>query len=212
MPYVTLDQLIQRGQAGDLISFPTDTVPALAAQPDHADAVYVAKQRSLDKPLILMAATAADLWQYTTGTAAEQATWQSMADRYWPGAITFVLPASEKLPPQINPAGTQTVGLRIPDHAIARHIMAETGALATTSINRSGQPPLKKAAEIEAQFPEVSLLSAADADSLMAQLDPEAYLAESAELASGVPSTVVQWLEGQWQILRQGAVKFEADT
>ncbi|MFM7368082.1 MAG: L-threonylcarbamoyladenylate synthase, partial [Sphaerospermopsis kisseleviana] len=95
---VSLEVLINSAKAGKLISFPTDTVPALASIPTQAELIYAAKQRSLDKPLILMAAKAEDLWDYVKGNQTEYQIWQEVVSQYWPGALTLVLPASEKIP------------------------------------------------------------------------------------------------------------------
>ena len=66
----TLEELVETVFAGKLVSFPTDTVPALATLPSKAQLIFAAKQRSQDKPLILMGAGATDLWPYVSGSAA----------------------------------------------------------------------------------------------------------------------------------------------
>ncbi len=192
---VTMTTLVAGAISGEsLIAFPTDTVPALASRPDCAALIYAAKQRPPDKPLILMAATAVELWAFTTGTEAERRVWQRVAEQHWPGALTLVLPANDRLPPAVNPLNPTTIGLRIPNHPLALEVLAQTGPLATTSVNRSGDPPLETISEIEAQFPQVLTL-------LLTELD------DSVETKpTGVPSTVAQWVGDRWQILRQGAV------
>ncbi|MEX0268612.1 L-threonylcarbamoyladenylate synthase [Leptolyngbyaceae cyanobacterium UHCC 1019] len=201
MPQASLDELTTHVSAGShLASFPTDTVPALAAQPAQAALIYVAKQRSLDKPLILMAATMTDLWDYVKGTETERHSWEKVANRYLPGALTLVLPASDRVPPVMNPHHLTTIGVRVPDHAIAQAILAQTGALATTSANLSGQPPLETISEIEAQFPTVLTLSPHESQRIAGQVSLT---------ASGIPSTVIRWNGGGWEVLRQGAVRLE---
>ena len=189
MTLVSVPDLIAGARAGKLVSFPTDTVPALAARPDRADLIFAAKQRSEDKPLILMAATAADLWPYVSGTPEMLAVWQKVAANCWPGALTLVLPASSAVPPVVNPQTPDTIGIRVPNHTIAREILAQTGPLATTSANHSGEPPLTVMAMIEGKFPEVLV-----------------YQGEIDSPASGLPSTVAKWIGNGWDILRQGAV------
>jgi L-threonylcarbamoyladenylate synthase len=195
MPQVSPDALVAGALAGSLVSFPTDTVPALAAKPEQADLIFAAKQRGQDKPLILMGATAEALWPFVVGSPEEWEIWQKMAKLYWPGALTLILPASDRLPKTVNPLNPQTIGLRVPKSPIALSILAQTGTLATTSANRSGEPPLLTMTEIAAQFPEVLVLSA---DSLDAAISP-----------AGIPSTVVKWQGNGWEVLRQGAVKLE---
>lgn len=201
MPQVAFSDFVSQIRSGDaLASFPTDTVPALAACPDQSDRIYAAKNRPPDKPLILMGASLEDLLSYVIGSEDDVQHWRQMADRYWPGALTLVLPASDLVPPAINPLKTKTIGIRVPDHPLARYILAHTGPLATTSANRSGQPALEDQHKIAEQFPEVLLLS----DSAIAGLQTE--LGHFTLTASGVPSTVALWQKGNWQVLRQGHV------
>jgi L-threonylcarbamoyladenylate synthase len=182
-----------------MISFPTDTVPALSVRPDRADLIFTAKQRQLEKPLILMAATIAELWSYVTGSPAERQIWQQVVDRHLPGALTLVLPASDRVPPTMNPKQPSTIGVRVPNHPIAIAILAQTGPLATTSANRSGQPALQTMAEIAIAFPQVFTLLPSEVSALTADtLSP-----------SGVPSTVIRWTGNSWEVLRQGAVVLE---
>ncbi|MEH2303075.1 L-threonylcarbamoyladenylate synthase [Nostoc sp.] len=198
MTQVSLTNLIAGARAGLLVSFPTDTVPALAAIPEKAGLIFVAKQRSQDKPLILMAASAEDLWLYVKGNEKEYKVWQEIAGKYWPGGLTLILPASDRLPKVMNPIDPTTIGVRVPNNAIAQTILAQTGPLATTSANFSGQPPLQTIAEIEVQFPKVLTLATTK------------YQGEI--LGVGVPSTVAKWTGINWQILRQGAIKLEIST
>ncbi len=198
MPQVSPDALIAGAIAGLLVSFPTDTVPALASRPDQSELIFTAKGRSADKPLILMAGSPADLWPYVTGTPEELRIWQQVASKYWPGALTLVLPASPLVPSAINPLDPTTIGVRVPDSPKARQILASTGPLATTSANRSGQPPLLSLAEIATEFPEVLTLL------------PDEH--SPAPPATGVPSTVAKWTQSRWEILRQGAVKLETES
>jgi L-threonylcarbamoyladenylate synthase len=193
MTQVSLIDLIAGARAGFLVSFPTDTVPALAGLPEKAELIFAAKQRSQDKPLILMAADAEDLWPYVKGSEQEYKIWQEIVDKYWPGALTLVLPASAWVPKVMNPTDSTTIGIRVPKSAIAQNILAQTGPLATTSANVSGQPPLQTMAEIAAQFPDVLTLAETECQG------------ETPEI--GVPSTVVKWTGINWQILRQGAVR-----
>jgi L-threonylcarbamoyladenylate synthase len=188
---ISLEVLIDAAKVGKLISFPTDTVPALATIPKQAELIYAAKQRSFDKPLILMAAQAEDLWDYVKGNDIEYQIWQKVVHQYWPGALTLVLPASDKIPPVMNPTNPSTIGIRVPNHHIAQTILAQTGPMATTSANLSGQPALESKAEIEAQFPQVLTLESIEYQGL------------------GIPSTVAKWTGSSWQILRQGSIKLD---
>ncbi|MEM9450088.1 MAG: L-threonylcarbamoyladenylate synthase [Cyanobacteria bacterium P01_E01_bin.6] len=225
MAYVSLAELIQAARTGAaLISFPTDTVPALASHPDQAQHIFEAKQRNTQKPLILMAGTADDLWPYVQGTADEQQAWNAITSQYWPGALTLVLPASDRIPTAMNPHNPTTLGIRVPDCAIARHILSQTGPLATTSVNRSGEPALLTADEINRVFPEVLTLSPDALDELgrsLSQTSPAtsnstAHLSivnqGNSQYNATTPSTVIQWTGSGWNIVRQGRVAFDTSA
>jgi L-threonylcarbamoyladenylate synthase len=206
MPQVSLDALIQAARSGThLISFPTDTVPALAIRPDRAPLIYEAKQRSETKPLILMGGDIEDLWDYAAGTPEERSIWQATAAQSLPGALTLVLPASPKLPREMNPTDPATIGIRVPNHPVARHLLRQTGPLATTSVNRSGEPALRAIEDINTQFSEVLTFSPEEFRAIEQALtqtqNPEAIV------GSGLPSTVAKWTGSGWEILRQGTVK-----
>ncbi|HEY9699839.1 MAG TPA: L-threonylcarbamoyladenylate synthase [Trichocoleus sp.] len=207
MPQVPLNELVDIAKAGThLVSFPTDTVPALAARPEQADLIYEAKQRSQTKPLILMGGNLDDLWAYVAGTAAEREIWQQVAEKYLPGALTLVLPASDRLPRAMNPTDPTTIGIRVPYHPIAQHILTLTRPLATTSVNRSGEPALQTLEAINAQFPEVYTLSPAALKAIEAEVGS---VAAQTPQSSGLPSTVAKWTGQGWEILRQGEVVIE---
>jgi len=198
---VSLDALVAGVRSGKLVSFPTDTVPALATLPEQGALIFAAKQRSQDKPLILMAARAAELWPFVIGSDDEYEIWQQVVKKYWPGGLTLVLPASDRVPKamvSILDAGKstdpKTIGIRVPDCAVAQTVLAQTGPLATTSANLSGQPPLRTIAEIEAQFPDVLTLATESKEEIQGM---------------GAPSTVAKWTVNKWQILRQGAVRLD---
>ena len=194
MTQVSVSTLVAGAVSGQLVSFPTDTVPALAVRPDCSELIFTAKQRHQEKPLILMAASPESLWSFVMGTAAELEIWQQVAQQHWPGALTLVLPASTKVPAAMNPTDPTTIGVRVPASRIAIAILSQTGPLATTSANRSGQPPLQTMTEIEAQFPQVLTLHPTE-------------LAAAQTVTVGVPSTVAKWTGKGWQILRQGSIK-----
>ena len=195
MPLVTQAELIKKAIASQVVSFPTDTVPALAVLPEKADLIFDLKRRSVDKPLILMTATINEIWDYVLGTTSERSVWTVIAERYWPGQLTLVLPASDRVPVGMNPLNSGTIGIRIPDSAIALEILAQTGPLATTSANFSGQAPLTQMSAITQAFPGVATLNCDHLEDIQA-------------ISSGKPSTVIQWIGEGWQTLRLGSVIF----
>jgi L-threonylcarbamoyladenylate synthase len=189
MVKVSQTELIAGAIAGKVVSFPTDTVPALAVKPELGNLIYQLKQRSATKPLILLGSSIDDLLPYITYDDASLAIWQEIIQQHLPGALTLVLPASDKVPQAINATDTDTVGIRIPNCPAALEILSQTGVLATSSANISGQETLRTMKAIEQAFPSVLVLEKMDLAS-----------------GSGLPSTVILWHEQQWKIIRQGSV------
>lgn len=194
MVKVSQVELVAGAIAGKAVSFPTDTVPALAIKPKYASRIYELKQRPESKPLILMGASIDALLPFVVYTASELQVWQQLINRYLPGALTLVLPASQKVPAVVNPNNTRTVGIRVPDHPLAIKILQQTGVLATTSANISGSTALVEMTAIAKTFPDVLVLE-------------DTNLAAKDKIGSGLPSTVICWQDRQWQVLRQGSIK-----
>lgn len=177
--------------SGQAALFPTDTLPALAARPEHASALWTLKQRPQDKPLILMGSDWTQL-QPLLGLAWHPE-WLAMAQWGWPGALTLVLPAEGPTVEALHPGGS-SLGLRVPASAAARELLALSGPLATTSANASGQPAAVSAVEAAAIFPTLPLLAPVPW--------PD---------GGGTASTVLAWQDeagapGGWQLLRRGAL------
>lgn len=181
--------LAARLQAGAAALFPTDTVVALAALPEHAAQIWRLKQRPPDRPLILMGADLAQLQQRVA--IAWEPEWLQLAAAHWPGALTLVLPAAGPLVEQLNPGG-RSLGLRVPACPMAQALLRLSGPLATTSANRSGEPAATTAAQAAACF------SAQQVPMLGYQPWP---------VPAGVASTVVAWESEGWRLLRQGSVR-----
>ncbi|MCX5935722.1 MAG: L-threonylcarbamoyladenylate synthase [Pseudanabaena sp. LacPavin_0818_WC45_MAG_42_6] len=192
MALVSLISLVASARSGKLVSFPTDTVPALAVRPDRSADIFTLKQRSPDKPLILMAASWQEFLPFLDIAHPDLATWQQIAQKYFAGAVTLVLPASDR--GCLLNQGFTTLGVRIPDSKIAIAILQQTGAMLTTSANKSNEPPLRKMIEINDAFPSVMTLGEA--------------IDINERSGSGLPSTVVEWTKTGWVVRRQGAVSF----
>ena len=185
-PLLAAADLAARLRNGEPALFPTDTLPALASRPESAGQLWELKQRPQNKPLILMGASAQELWAWL-GIDPDPA-WTALVKQHWPGALTLVVPAAPDLVEPLHPGG-DSLGLRIPACPEALELLRLSGPLATTSANRSGEEPSLTAAAAAARFPQV------------ARLAPEPW-----PQPSGQASTVLRWSEGCWQVLRQGAV------
>ena len=174
--------LLQCLQRDEPVLLPTDTVPALAIQPFAAQHIWALKQRPAHKPLILMGADLPQLQQALAVPWLPE--WLQEAERVWPGPVTLVLPVASLLRSALNPGG-ESLGLRVPACAATQKVLQRSGPLATTSVNRSGQPPALTAEEANLLFPDLPLLG------------PLPW-----PPGSGIPSEVRAWSEGDWQVLR----------
>lgn len=124
-------------RTGHLVAFPTETVYGLGADglnPEAVAEIYRAKGRPSNNPLILHVADVAAARELVREWPSEA---QALAERFWPGPLTLVLPASDRVP-EIVRAGNPTVALRCPAHPVALALLRATGRpLAAPSANRS---------------------------------------------------------------------------
>ena len=177
---------------GKLVAIPTETVYGLAANalsPDAAAAIYAAKGRPQDNPLIVHIA---DLQQIgPLAREIPEGVWK-MAEAFWPGPLTMIVKKSDIVPDGVS-AGLDTVGIRMPSHPVARAVIRAAGVpLAAPSANLSGKPS-----------PTTAKDTARDMDGrISAILDGGASQV-------GVESTVVDMTGDYPQVLRPGAVTEE---
>ncbi|MDA9746345.1 L-threonylcarbamoyladenylate synthase [Prochlorococcus sp. AH-736-K20] len=174
-------------KSGLPIIFPTDTLPAIGCLPKFSEIIYEFKKRDRDKPLILMGSELKQLIDYVHESAIED--FKKIASKYWPGALTMVVPASEKQT-SILTSNDLTLGLRIPNSYIAQSLMKETGPLLTSSANISGFKGSTAVEGIALDFPSLKILS------------PIPW-----GKSSGKASTIIFWKKsGDWKLIREGEV------
>ena len=127
-------------QKGELVAFPTETVYGLGAdarREDSVRAVFAAKGRPADNPLIVHITEIDQLYEIAAEVP-EIAL--RLADVFWPGPLTMVLPKQDCIP-EVTSGGLSTVGIRMPSHPVARALIRESGCpIAAPSANRSGKP------------------------------------------------------------------------
>ncbi len=175
---------------GGLVAFPTDTVYGLATLPFHHEMVerlYVVKGRSHTKAVAVLLSRASELKKVATrpGKIARR-----LAEVFWPGPLTLVVPKHPRLPDILSQA--PTVGVRVPDHPLALALLRETGPLAVTSANVSGGPNTQSAQEVSTQ------------------LNGRVHLIlDGGRSPGGIPSTVVDCTTDKPVILRPGPISEE---
>jgi len=174
-----------------VVVFPTDTVYGAAALATDIIAVtrlYHAKQRPSTMPIPVMVAAP---WRAPDVARVQPGFWK-LANAFWPGPLTIVLPKRHALP-DIVTAGGETVALRIPAHDLALQLLRLVDApLAVTSANLSGQAPA---------------LTANDA---LAQLDGRVdAIVDGGPAPGGQPSTIIDLSTASPRILRPGPISAE---
>ena len=177
---------------GAVVAVPTDTVYGLAVDPAQPDAVarlFALKGRPSDVPLPVLVAGAEQV-AMVAGRLESAA--QHLADRYWPGPLTLVVPRRPGFAVDLGgpPAARHTVGVRRPDHVLVVALCELLGPLAVTSANLHGAPPATTADQVVRAF--------AGTD--------EPRLVLDAGTCAGVPSTVVECRGPASKCLREGAL------
>ena len=177
---------------GGLVAFPTETVYGLGADATNGLAVagiYAAKGRPSFNPLIVHVATLEEAFSLGSFDPVARA----LAERFWPGPLTLVVPAKANQVSDIARAGLDSVAIRVPGHGLARSIIEAAGRpIAAPSANRSGR---------------ISPTSAGD---VLADLDgaiDAVLMGDPARI--GVESTILSCLSGGLRLLRPGGVSRE---
>jgi L-threonylcarbamoyladenylate synthase len=170
-----------------LVAFPTDTVYGLGVLVGDLAGIqrlYRVKGRQSAKAIPVLLSSLDDL----PLVAAEiNPAVQRLAEYFWPGPLTLVVPRRPDLPAQLSPY--PTIGVRIPDHPVALALLRLAGPMAVTSANRSGQPSPSTAQEVRHQ--------------LGGRIE---LILDAGRTPGGVSSTVVDCSGLEPVILRQGPI------
>jgi len=147
----TVEAAAEAALAGSLVVFPTDTVYGIGTRPDRPEAtarLFRAKGRERGTALPVLVPS--------LHVAREVAAFDERAERFaaafWPGGLTLILPRTVASSDWDLGGDGATVGLRIPAHRLASAVLAAAGPLATSSANRSGEPPATTCAGVRRTF------------------------------------------------------------
>lgn len=172
---------------GGIIAFPTDTVYGLAAPIDNVesiDRIYVAKGRNTTKAIAVLLGDPDQLDQVAINLTASA---RKMAEHFWPGPLTLIVPRHPALPDVLAPL--PTIGVRIPDHPVALDLLKTTGPLAVTSANISGEDNTMTAKQV------------------LKQLKGRIHLIiDGGKTPGGIPSTVIDCTTPKPEVLRKGPI------
>lgn len=177
-----------------MAAIPTDTLYGLAADPFSAAAIarlFAVKGRSAGRAVALIAA---DLDQVIAQVGPLPATARRLAAAYWPGPLTMLLARPASIPAELVGGGDR-VGVRVPNHDVARDLCRACGhVLTATSANISGEPA--------SNDPDVIARVFADSDVEL--------LLDAGKSPGGAPSTIVDVLDdGVLHLVRPGAIEWE---
>lgn len=180
-------------RGGAVIVFPTDTVYGVGCRIDDPAAVrrvFELKGRGTQEPLPVLLADPAELEEYGRDLTPAA---RDLARRFWPGALTIVVRRTDAVPALVA-GGRETVGLRVPEHALPRRLVREVGVpLVGTSANRHGAP-----SPLTAQQVAFDLGDAVD------------LILDGGRCPVGRESTVVDATADPPRVLRRGAIVLEA--
>jgi L-threonylcarbamoyladenylate synthase len=179
---------IEALRAGELVVYPTETFYAIgadASSPEALRRLFQVKQRDPDRPIALIAADTAMAFSVAREIPADA---RRLADAFWPGPLTLVLPARDEVAQEL--VGAEGVGVRVSPHPIARALSAGIGRpITATSANLSGKAPAATLADARAAF----------------RAKVKVYL-EGGKLMASAPSTVVAVGHHGWKLVRVGAI------
>ena len=178
-------------QEGKLVAFPTETVYGLGANalnPIAVSRIFELKDRPSFDPLIIHIAGIHQLEQLVANTDNRV---YKIAEKFWPGPLTIVLPKSQ-IVPDIVTAGLPTVGIRIPGNQTALDLIRISGCpIAAPSANKFGRISPTTAAHVRKQLPDVD------------------YILDGGKTTVGIESTIIKFTDYGFQILRNGVITRE---
>ena len=186
---IDLKEAVDAVRSGGVIAFPTDTFYALGVDAMSESAIrraFEIKRRpaTTPMPVLISQANQADRLSRDFGKS-----FRSLTERYWPGALTIVVPAADDVPSVLT-GGLDTVGLRMPDHELALKLISEAGiGLTGTSANITGEQPSKDWRVVE--------------EAIGGELDA-IVIGECGNVSAA--STVVQVIGGEARLLREGPI------
>lgn len=179
-------------QQGGLVAFPTETVYGLggdALNPSSSQKIYAAKGRPSDNPLIVHIYRFEDIYKITKEVPEEA---RKIADAFWPGPLTMILPKSDAVPYETT-GGLDTVAIRMPSHPAAQKLIKYSGGyIAAPSANTSGKPSPTVAKYVE--------------EDMMGRIDA---IIDGGEVGIGLESTIIDLTVTPPQILRPGYITQE---
>ena len=183
-----LGDAINAVKEGKIIGIPTETVYGIGVDPysqSAVDKIFDLKERSLDKPLSVLISSYEEISKLSVVSKIPD-----VVELYWPGPLTIIVETKAKFANGVGTNNPLTIGIRVPDNELAIELLKNTGPLAVTSANISGNENILNHIDAENEFESKIAI----------------YLEGESALGSG--STIVDFTKDEWEILREGPLKW----
>jgi len=183
-----LGDAINAVKEGKIIGIPTETVYGIGVDPysqSAVDKIFELKERSLDKPLSVLISSYEEISKLDVVSKIPD-----VVELYWPGPLTIIVETKAKFANGVGTNNPLTIGIRVPDNELAIELLKNTGPLAVTSANISGNENILNHIDAENEFESKIAI----------------YLEGESALGSG--STIVDFTKDEWEILREGPLKW----
>jgi len=183
-----LGDAINAVKEGKIVGIPTETVYGIGVDPysqSAVDKIFDLKERSLDKPLSVLISSYEEISKLDVVSKIPD-----VVELYWPGPLTIIVETKAKFANGVGTNNPLTIGIRVPDNELAIELLKNTGPLAVTSANISGNENILNHIDAENEFGSKIAI----------------YLEGESVLGSG--STIVDFTKDEWEILREGPLKW----
>ena len=188
-----IEQAAAAIRAGKVVAIPTETLYVLAADPFSLKAVssvFQAKGRELHRALPILVDSVQMAESYAAPEPSDR--FKALSDRFWPGPLTIIVPASSKLPLKVT-GNSGRMAVRQSAESTANLLIAALGTpIIATSANRSGRPTCRSGIEV------------------FGEMDSSVDLILDGGTMAGAGATTVDITDPEWRVIREGAVSQEA--
>ncbi|MBP9479648.1 MAG: threonylcarbamoyl-AMP synthase [Sebaldella sp.] len=191
----SIEEAVKVLKNGGTVIFPTDTVYGLGTSftsLDGIENIYKIKKRDISKPLIALISDVKYLEKLIDFRFRDIKEIQKIIEKYWPGELTIVFRVNENIPKNAISDGN-TIGVRIPKNEISLKIIENSGGIVfTTSANISGESSPRKIEDISSEV-----------------LEHVDLVLDNGNLNNGIPSTIIKYVDGVLEVLREGNIRKE---
>lgn len=185
---ISVAQAVQALRQGQVMAIPTETVYGLAAslsQPQAIRHIFALKKRPPANPLIIHISSIEQAVQLARCLPPK---FHELADAFWPGPLTLIVPVQTEYVDEAVRAGLETAGFRMPNHPLALEVLKQTGPLVMPSANLSGRP------------------SATDPEHVETDFGAAFPVLDGGSCQRGVESTILYYQEPCWVVVRLGSL------